>query len=145
MPKNLYLIKVLAKNYENSNKIKNLCQKLSILPKIYYIFLNIKLKIYRIKNILMANNKSGKKRILINERNRVENRYYKSSVRTLTKMFLQDVEVYKTSQDSNDKTTAQNRLSSVYSLIDKGTKRNVFPKNTAARKKSKLAAKLKVA
>jgi small subunit ribosomal protein S20 len=43
----------------------------------------------------MANNKSGKKRILINERNRVENRYYKSSVRTLTKMFLQDVEVFK--------------------------------------------------
>jgi small subunit ribosomal protein S20 len=84
----------------------------------------------------MANNKSGKKRILINERNRVENRYYKSSVRTLTKMFLQDVE---------DKTAAQNSLSSVYSLIDKGTKRNVFPKNTAARKKSKLAAKLKVA
>jgi len=93
----------------------------------------------------MANNKSGKKRILINERNRVENRYYKSSVRTLTKMFLQDVEVYKTSQDPKDKTAAQNSLSSVYSLIDKGTKRNVFTKNTAARKKSKLAAKLKVA
>jgi len=93
----------------------------------------------------MANNKSGKKRILINERNRVENRYYKSSVRTLTKMFLKDLEVYKTSQDPNDKTTAQNRLSSVYSLIDKGTKRNVFPKNTAARKKSKLATQLKIA
>jgi small subunit ribosomal protein S20 len=92
----------------------------------------------------MANNKSGKKRILINERNRVENRYYKSSVRTLTKMFLQDLDVYKISQDSNDKVTAQNRLSSVYSLIDKGTKRNVFPKNTAARKKSKLAAQLKI-
>jgi small subunit ribosomal protein S20 len=93
----------------------------------------------------MANNKSGKKRILINERNRVENRYYKSSVRTLTKMFLKDLEVYKTSQDPNDKTTAQNRLSSVYSLIDKGTKQNVFPKNTAARKKSKLATQLKIA
>lgn len=93
----------------------------------------------------MANNKSGKKRILINERNRVENRYYKSSVRTLTKMFLQDLEVYKTSQNPNDKVIAQNRLNSVYSLIDKGTKRNVFPKNTAARKKSTLATQLKIA
>jgi small subunit ribosomal protein S20 len=93
----------------------------------------------------MANNKSGKKRILINERNRLENRYYKSSVRTLTKMFLQDLEVYKASQDPNDKVTAQTRLSSVYSLIDKGTKKNVFPKNTAARKKSKLSAQLRVA
>ena len=92
----------------------------------------------------MANNKSAEKRILINERNRLQNRYYKSSVRTLTKMFLQDLEVYKNSQDPIDKQTAQTRLNLVYSLIDKGTKRKVFPKNTAARKKSKLASQLKV-
>jgi ribosomal protein S20 len=36
-------------------------------------------------------------------------------------------------------------LSSVYSLIDKGTKKNVFHKNAASRKKSKLAAALKSA
>jgi small subunit ribosomal protein S20 len=93
----------------------------------------------------MANNKSAKKRILINERNRLQNRYYKSSVRTFTKMFLQDLEVYKASQDQNDKQKAQNRLNLIYSLIDKGTKRKVFPKNMAARKKSKLASQLKMA
>ena len=36
----------------------------------------------------MANNKSAKKRIQINERNRLRNRRYKSSVRTLTKGFF---------------------------------------------------------
>ena len=36
----------------------------------------------------MANNKSAKKRILIAKRNRVQNRFYKTSVRTLTKMFF---------------------------------------------------------
>ena len=36
-------------------------------------------------------------------------------------------------------------LGSVYSLIDKGTKRNVFHKNNAARKKAQLADSLKSA
>lgn len=93
----------------------------------------------------MANNASAKKRILINERNRLQNRFYKSSVRTLTKMFLKDLEVYKISRDPDDKEKAQNRLNLVYSLIDKGSKRKVFHKNTAARKKSKLASQLKIA
>jgi len=93
----------------------------------------------------MANNASAEKRILINKRNRLQNRFYKSSVRTLTKMFLKDLQVYKTSRDLEDKKKAQNRLNLVYSLIDKGSKRNVFPKNTAARKKSKLARQLKIA
>ena len=93
----------------------------------------------------MANNKSALKRILISKRNRLQNRFYKSSVRTLTKMFLKNVEAYKMSQDTNDKLKAETLLSSVYSLIDKGSKKRVFHKNTAARKKSKLAARLKAA
>ena len=43
----------------------------------------------------MANNKSAEKRIKINERNRLQNRLYKSSVRTLTKAFRKDLENYK--------------------------------------------------
>jgi len=93
----------------------------------------------------MANSKSAKKRIGINERNRVQNRFYKSSVRTLIKTFFQDLETYKTSQTLEDKEKVQKVLSSVYSLIDKGTKKNVFHKNAAARKKAKLAAYLKAA
>jgi small subunit ribosomal protein S20 len=93
----------------------------------------------------MANNKSAKKRIGINERNRLANRYYKSSVRTLIKIFFKDLEVYKTSQNPEEKEKLKKILSSIYSLIDKGTKKNIFHKNTAARKKSKLADSLKTA
>lgn len=93
----------------------------------------------------MANNKSAKKRIGINERNRLKNRYYKSSVRTLIKLFFQNLEAYKTSQNPEEKEKLKKILGSIYSLIDKGTKKNIFHKNAAARKKSKLAAYLKIA
>jgi len=93
----------------------------------------------------MANNKSSKKRIDIGKRNRLRNRFYKSSVKTLIKVFVKDLEVYKTSQDLNDKEKAKKILGSIYSLIDKGTKKRVFHRNTASRKKSRLAASLKTA
>ena len=93
----------------------------------------------------MANNKSAKKRILIAKRNRLQNRFYKTSVRTLTKMFTNSVEVYKVSQTTEDREKSQKILNSIYSLIDKGLKKNVFHKNTAARKKSQLANQLKMA
>lgn len=93
----------------------------------------------------MANSKSARKRIEIGERNRLRNRFYKSSVRTLTKIFFKDLKVYKISQDSQKKEELQKVLNSVYSLIDKGTKKNVFHKNAAARKKAKLAKSLKLA
>jgi len=92
----------------------------------------------------MANNKSAKKRIEINKRNRLQNRFYKSSVRTLIKAFLKDLEVYKISKDPNDKEKAKQILNSIYSLLDKGAKKNVFHKNSASRKKSTLANSLKI-
>jgi small subunit ribosomal protein S20 len=91
----------------------------------------------------MANNKSAEKRIEINKRNRLRNKYYKTSVRTLIKAFFKDLELYKASQNSEDKEKLQKILSSVYSLMDKGTKKNIFHKSTAARKKAKLSAYLK--
>lgn len=91
----------------------------------------------------MANNPSAVKRILINKRNRLQNRFYKSSVKTLIKLFGKQLKIYQISQNSEDKIKAQKILNSIYSLIDKGCKKNVFHKNTAARKKSKLASQLK--
>ena len=91
----------------------------------------------------MANNKSAEKRIGITKRNRLRNRYYKTSVRTLIKLFFKDLEFYRISQNSEDKEKLKKILSSIYSILDKGTKKNVFHKNTAARKKAKLAAYLK--
>lgn len=93
----------------------------------------------------MANNKSAEKRIKTNERNRLKNRLYKSSVRTVTKTFIQNLDIYKKSQNIEDKEKVQNLLNSIYSLIDKGTKKNVFHKNTASRKKAQLAGYLKAA
>jgi len=91
----------------------------------------------------MANKKSAKKRILITKRNNLQNRFYKSSVKTLTKRFLKDLEIYKASQNINDKEKIQSVLNSIYSLIDKGAKKNIYHKNKAARKKAKLASLLK--
>ena len=93
----------------------------------------------------MANNKSAKKRILIAKRNRLQNRFYKTSVRTLTKLFLNNLEIYKTAPTPENKEKVQNILNTTYSLIDKACKKNIFHKNNAARKKSKLAGKLKIA
>lgn len=91
----------------------------------------------------MANCKSAIKRIQITQRNQFQNRFYKSSVRTLTKKFLKDLEIYKESQDPAIKEKLKKTRNAVYSLIDKGTKRNVFHKNKAARKKSQLTVYLK--
>ena len=93
----------------------------------------------------MANNKSAEKRIIINKRNRLKNRFYKSSVRTLTNAFFKNLEVYKVSKDPNEKENAKELLNSIYSLLDKGAKKHVFHKNFAARKKSRLASSLKAA
>jgi small subunit ribosomal protein S20 len=93
----------------------------------------------------MANSKSAEKRIEINKRNRVTNKYYKTSVRTLIKLFFKNLEAYKDSQNVEDKEKLKEILSSIYSLMDKGTKKHIFHKNTTARKKAKLAGYLKTA
>ena len=91
----------------------------------------------------MANNKSAKKRIVVAKRNRLQNRFYKTSVRTLTKLFLTHLETYKQSPTEENKEIVQKTLNSTYSFIDKACKKNIFHKNTAARKKSKLALRFK--
>ena len=93
----------------------------------------------------MANNKSAKKRIAMNERNRLRNRFYKSSIKTLTKSFFKYLKIYQAEQNWENKEKLQKILKSIYSLIDKGTKKNIFHKNAAARKKSQLASHFKLA
>jgi len=51
----------------------------------------------------MANTKSSRKRIRTTQRNRLRNRFYKSSVRTLIKVFIKDLDTYKSSQNIEDK------------------------------------------
>ena len=75
----------------------------------------------------MANTKSAKKRIDINKRNQLRNKYYKTSVRTLIKLFFKNLEVYKVSKKLEDKNKVQEILNLVYSMMDKGTKKKYIP------------------
>ena len=86
----------------------------------------------------MANNKSAKKRIQIAERNRLINKSYKSTVRTLTKKTLENCEKYKKDPNDDNKKLIQISLNSAFSIIDKAVKKNVLHKNTGANKKSKI-------
>ena len=86
----------------------------------------------------MANNKSAKKRIQIAERNRLINKSYKSTVRTLTKKTLESCEKFKKDPNENNKTLVITSLNRAFSLIDKAVKKNVLHKNNGANKKSKI-------
>ncbi|MDP3902247.1 MAG: 30S ribosomal protein S20 [bacterium] len=50
-----------------------------------------------------------------------------------------EVKVVKKLKDSGDKEEAQKHLSVAYKAIDKAAKRGIIKKNTASRKKSRLA------
>ena len=86
----------------------------------------------------MANNKSAKKRIQIAERNRLINKSYKSTVRTLTKKTLENCEKYKKDPNEDNQNLVKASLSKAFSLIDKAVKKNVLHKNNGANRKSKI-------
>ncbi len=86
----------------------------------------------------VANNKSAKKRIKIAERNRLINKSYKSTVRTLTKKTLENCEKYKKDPNEDNKILVKTSLNKAFSLIDKAVKKNVLHKNNGANKKSRI-------
>ena len=86
----------------------------------------------------MANNKSAKKRIQIAERNRLLNKSYKSTVKTLTKKTLENCEKYNKEPNEDNKILVKKSLNKAFSLIDKAVKKNVIHKNNGANKKSKI-------
>ena len=86
----------------------------------------------------MANTKSAKKRILVSERNRQENKYYKSTVKTLIKKTLINCDNYKKEPNSDNEKLITSSLDKAYSIIDKAVKKNVFHKNNGANKKSRI-------
>ena len=86
----------------------------------------------------MANNKSAKKRIQIAERNRLINKSYKSTVRTLIKKTLDNCEKYKKEPNDDNKILVKTSVNKAFSLIDKAVKKNVLHKNNGAKRKSKI-------
>ena len=86
----------------------------------------------------MANNKSAKKRVQIAERNRLINKSYKSTVRTLTKKTLESCEKFSKNPNEDNKDLVIKSLNKAFSLIDKAVKKNVLHKNNGANRKSKI-------
>ncbi|HLP88268.1 MAG TPA: 30S ribosomal protein S20 [Nostocaceae cyanobacterium] len=91
----------------------------------------------------MANNKSALKRAQLAERNRLRNKTYKSAVKTLMKKYLVAVEAYAANPTPELKQEVDAKMSAAYSKIDRAVKRGVLHPNNGARKKSRLAHKLK--
>lgn len=80
----------------------------------------------------MANIKSAKKRILVNQTKADRNKAIKSSVKTAVKKV-------RTAIDAQDKEAAKTALLAATASIDKAATKGVYHKNTASRKVSRLS------
>ncbi|MDO4331496.1 MAG: 30S ribosomal protein S20 [Eubacteriales bacterium] len=80
----------------------------------------------------MANIKSAKKRILVNQTKADRNKAIKSSVKTAVKKVRVAI-------DAQDKEAAKAALIAATATIDKAATKGVYHKNTASRKVSRLA------
>jgi small subunit ribosomal protein S20 len=93
----------------------------------------------------VANNKSSKKRILIAERNRLRNRHYKSSVRTLMKRCFAACGAYGQEPGAEARSAVQTSMNAAFSRIDKAVKVGVLHRNTGANQKARLSVAVKQA
>ena len=84
----------------------------------------------------MANHFSALKRARQTEKRTIQNRANKSRFRTALRRF-------RAALQSGDATQSKSAFGETASLIDKAVKKGVIHKNTAARYKSRLSAKLK--
>jgi small subunit ribosomal protein S20 len=93
-------------------------------------------------------NKKQRNRKLVtqNKRNRMINRRYSSTIKTLSKLFMSKVKSISTNlqeeEKSKLKTETKTLVNKVYSIIDKAVKKGVIHRNTAARKKSRIGRML---
>ena len=81
----------------------------------------------------MANIKSAKKRILVNETKTLRNKMIKSKIKTVIKKVEADIA-------SGDKAAAQASLKVATSEIGKAASKGIYHKNNAARKVARLSA-----
>lgn len=80
----------------------------------------------------MTKGKTPVKRARKAEKNRLQNKVFKSKLRTAIKK-------YETSLAANNEEAAQESLITVTSLLDRCVSKGIVHKNTAARRKSSLA------
>jgi small subunit ribosomal protein S20 len=90
----------------------------------------------------MNKKQKNRKDVTQNKRNRMVNRRYSSTIKSLTKLIKSKLKVSTNDLNSENKLNLKNEtqkvMNSLYSFIDKAVKKNVIHKNNAARKKSKL-------
>lgn len=93
----------------------------------------------------MNKKQRNRKSIIQNKRNKMTNRRYSSTVKTLFKFFYAKKTIFQTieSNDVDKKQLIKQEMTQIanqlFSMIDKATKKNVIHKNTAARKKSTIS------
>ena len=88
----------------------------------------------------MANNKSSKKRVEVAERNRLRNRTYKSSLRTVMKGCFNACDAYSAKPGDDARASVQELVSAAFSRIDKAVKVGVLHRNNGANQKARLSA-----
>ena len=91
----------------------------------------------------MANTNSAKKRIQVAERNRLENKNYKSTVRTLMKRCFVACGTFDKESEDEAKADLRKTFNAAFSKIDKAVKKGALHKNTGANQKSRLSVALK--
>nr|YP_010728786.1 ribosomal protein S20 [Lithothamnion corallioides]WEA77088.1 ribosomal protein S20 [Lithothamnion corallioides] len=89
----------------------------------------------------MPRNLSAVKRVQIASRNRLRNKKYKSSIKTMVKKTLESISILH--EDNNNMKQVQFYISQSYSVIDKAIKKGIIPKNQGSRKKSMLSRELR--
>ena len=84
-------------------------------------------------------NKKQRNRKLVtqNNRNRIMNRRYTSTIKSLSKVFLTKLKT-KSATEPTLKPELFTVIRNLYSIIDKAVKKGVIHKNNAARKKSRF-------
>ncbi len=86
------------------------------------------------KEVKKVKRPTAQKRDIQSEKRRLKNRSYKSSVRTAIRKLDENIA-------KKDKALIEEKLNSVYSILDKGVKLGVLKLNQVSRTKSRLAAR----
>jgi small subunit ribosomal protein S20 len=88
----------------------------------------------------MNKEQRNKKDVKQNKRNRLINKRYISTIKSLNRLFVSKIKLIEIENDSKRKAVLKQNiyciLNKFYSFVDKGVKKGLVHKNTAARKKS---------
>ena len=91
----------------------------------------------------MNKKQRNRKNVTQNKRNRMINRRYSSTVRSLSKLFIAKVQTANQADSEvkeNAKLEVKNLMNKLFSIIDKSVKKGVIHKNNAARRKSAISS-----